>query len=37
VVPGSGGALVAGDAGGNLVVVWSKNAQEILAQRYRKR
>jgi hypothetical protein len=37
VIPRTGGALVASDAGGNFVVVWSKNAQEILAQRYRKR
>jgi hypothetical protein len=29
--------IAASDAGGNFVVVWSKNAQEILAQRYRKR
>jgi len=37
VVPRTGGALVASDAGGNFVVVWSRNAREIVAQRYRKR
>jgi hypothetical protein len=37
VVPRTGGALVASDAGGNFVVVWSRNAHEIVAQRYRKR
>jgi hypothetical protein len=37
VVPRTGGALVASDAGGNFVVVYSRNAQEIVAQRYRKR
>ncbi len=37
VVPRTGGALVASDAGGNFVVVWSRTAREIVAQRYRKR
>jgi hypothetical protein len=37
VVPRTGGALVASDAGGNFVVVWSASPQVILAERYRKR
>ena len=37
VDPGAGEALVASDANGNLVVVWSGIGREILAQRYRKR